>query len=200
MYSLNKLKTLLFYGLATLAALLQLGCETTGGSTSNPVLAEPKSSAVLRAGDGISVTLNGIPDPSTSDVQIDDQGFISLAYIGRLQASGNTASELGEMIRKAYISQKIYRELSISVYVTDRFIYVGGEVAAPGRVIWTPDLTLTKAIQAAGGFSLYAKEHAVQVTREQETYTINTNTARKEPSQDPKLFPGDSINIPRSAF
>jgi polysaccharide export outer membrane protein len=40
------------------------------------------------------------------------------------------------------------------VSVTERYIYVGGEVQRPGRIVWTPDLTLAKAIQAAGGFTL----------------------------------------------
>lgn len=176
-----------------------LGCATTGDGT-NPTLREPKISAVLRAGDGLNVSLQGIPDPSANDVQIDDLGFISLPYIGRIEAAGLTTSEVGDKIRDTYISKKIYKKVNVSVYVTDRYIYVGGEVAAPGRVIWTPDLTLTKAIQSAGGFSLYAKENAIQLTREQRTYTLSVYIAQSNPNEDPKLYPGDSINVPRSAF
>lgn len=179
-------------------AFVLSGCETT--NVSNPQIAAPKSSAVLRPGDGLNISLQGIPDGSANDVQIDDQGYISLPYIGRIQATGLTASEVGENIRRAYIEKKLYRDINVAVYVTDRFIYVGGEVAGPGRVVWTPDLTLTKAIQAAGGFSLYAKEEAVQLTRDEQSYTLNAITAQSTPAQNPKLFPGDSISVPRSAF
>jgi polysaccharide export outer membrane protein len=86
------------------------------------------------------------------------------------------------------------------VSVTERFVYVGGEVQRPGRIVWTPDLTAAKAIQSAGGFSLYAKETAVSLVRERNAYTIDVKLAQKEPAQDPHLMPGDSLQVPRSPF
>ena len=50
--------------------------------------------------------------------------------------------------------------------MTERYVYVGGEVSRPGRVVWSPDLSLTKAIQTAGGFSIYAKKTGVFLNRE----------------------------------
>ncbi|MSU72940.1 MAG: hypothetical protein EXS43_11445 [Opitutus sp.] len=82
--------------------------------------------------------------------------------------------------------------------VTERYIYVGGEVQRPGRIIWTPDLT--KAIQSAGGFTLYAKETAVSLVREKDAYPIDVKLAQKIRDQDPHLVPGDSLQIPRSPF
>lgn len=84
--------------------------------------------------------------------------------------------------------------------VTERYVYVGGEVARPGRIVWTPDLTLTKAIQAAGGFTLYAKEAKVALIRENTAYEIDADLAQRKPEQDLRLVPGDSIQVPRSAF
>lgn len=77
---------------------------------------------------------------------------------------------------------------------------MGGEVQRPGRIEWTPDLTMTKAIQAAGGFTLYAKENANNVVRDQKAYTLDARFAQKSPGEDPKLLPGDSLQIDRSAF
>jgi polysaccharide biosynthesis/export protein VpsN len=73
-------------------------------------------------------------------------------------------------------------------------------VAHPGRIVWTPDLTLTKAIQAAGGFTLYAKEGRVALIRERTAYEIDAQLALSHPEQDPHLVPGDSLQVPRSPF
>lgn len=178
------------------------GCETTGGAhgAENPQLAASASSALLRAGDSLGVSLQGIPDPSVRDVQVDDQGNISLPYIGSLRAAGLTASDLSQQIRRTYIDRDYYRTIDVSVTVTGRFVYVGGEVQRPGRIEWTPDLTMTKAIQAAGGFTLYARESAVSVVRDQTAYTLDVRLAQRSPAEDPHLMPGDSIQVDRSAF
>lgn len=184
-----------------LAVVTLAGCASGGGMAGeNPSPAAPKSAASLRPGDTLQVNLQGIPDPSSNDVQIDDEGTVSLPFIGRLKAAGLTPSQLAADIRQRYIAKQIYRNVDVSVYVTDRYVYVGGEVKAPGRVVWTPDLTLTKAVQSAGGFSLYAREGAVKLTREQKVYVIDVDLAREQPTEDPKLFPGDSILVERSPF
>jgi protein involved in polysaccharide export with SLBB domain len=90
--------------------------------------------------------------------------------------------------------------VNVSVSVTERYIYVGGEVQRPGRIIWTPDLTVAKAIQSAGGFTLYAKETAVNLVRENAAYPIDVKLAQRSPAQDPRLVPGDSLQVPRSPF
>jgi protein involved in polysaccharide export with SLBB domain len=95
------------------------------------------------------VSLLGIPEPTNSNVQIDEQGLIRLQYIGAVTAAGLTTSELSQSIRDAYVSKKFYTTLDVSVNVTERYIYIGGEVQRPGRIVWSPDLTLSKAVQSA---------------------------------------------------
>lgn len=179
------------------------GCETvapTTGGLHNPTIPSASSTAQLRAGDSLTVALQGIPDPSTNAVQIDERGIISLPFIGTIPAANSTASELSQRIRETYISRKIYTTVDVSVSVTERYIYIGGEVQRPGRIVWTPDLTLTKAIQSAGGFSLYAKEAAITLVRDNGSYQVNAQVAQKNPLDDPRLMPGDSLQVPRSAF
>ncbi|WED66083.1 polysaccharide biosynthesis/export family protein [Synoicihabitans lomoniglobus] len=178
------------------------GCETTSvtGGATNPKIPEASSSALLRPGDSLGIALQGIPDPSAHNVQIDDQGLISLPFVGGVQAAGLTASDLSAQIRQTYVAQNFYRTIDVSVTVTERFVYVGGEVQRPGRIVWTPDLTMTKAIQAAGGFTLYARESAINVVREQAAYTLDARLAQRSPAEDPRLLPGDSIQVDRSAF
>ncbi len=166
----------------------------------NPKVAAPTLSAQLRPGDTMMVSLLGIPEPLNSNVQIDEQGFIRLQYIGAVTAAGLTTSELSQSIRDAYITKKFYTTLEVSVNVTERYIYIGGEVQRPGRIPWSPDLTLAKAVQSAGGFTLYAKETRVTLTRDRQATEFDVKLAQRQPEQDPLLFPGDSIQVPRSAF
>jgi protein involved in polysaccharide export with SLBB domain len=184
-----------------LAALgLLAGCVVPEATGRNPVIPSAASSSQLRPGDSLTISIVGVPDPSTNSVQVDDQGIISLPYIGAVKATDATTAGLTQRIRDAYISKKIYNSVDISVSVTERYVYVGGEVEKPGRIVWTPDLTAAKAIQAAGGFTLYAKEDRVSVVRNQAIYEIDIKLAQKNPSQDPRLDPGDSIQVSRSAF
>jgi polysaccharide biosynthesis/export protein VpsN len=187
--------------IATVALLgLLAGCATSEPTGHNPTIPSAASSSELRPGDSLTIAIIGVPDPTTNSVQIDDRGLISLPYIGAIQASGETTAGLTQNIREAYVTKKIYTSVDISVSVTERYVYVGGEVEKPGRIIWTPDLTAAKAIQAAGGFTLYAKQDRVGVVRNQILYVLDIKLAQTNPSQDPRLDPGDSIQVSRSAF
>ena len=194
-----RLKSPLF---ALLGALLfASGCNNphqVGGG--NPKLPAAGSVANLRSGDSLVITLQGVPDPTANTLQIDEQGLVTLPYIGQVTAAGTTTAGLSQKIREAYVSKKIYTTVDVSVSVTERYVYVGGEVARPGRIIWTPDLTVTKAVQAAGGFTLYAKEARISLVRDRAAYDIDANLAQKSPMEDPRLMPGDSIQVPKSAF
>jgi polysaccharide export outer membrane protein len=192
-------RSALLLGLMALCAGIPTGCETAG-NTANPSVPESSSSALLRPGDSLTISLQGIPDASQHTVQIDDQGLINLPYIGNLTAAGLMSAELSQQIRQTYIARNYYTTIDVSVTVTERYVYVGGEVSHPGRIVWTPDLTLTKAIQSAGGFTLYAKEAKVTLIRERKAYDIDAALAQQKPDQDPRLVPGDSVQVPRSPF
>ena len=191
-----------FAALALLAAaFLSGGCATSGDGTPAPTrIPEAGSTAQLRPGDSLTVALQGVPDPSTNNVQIDEQGLISLPFIGAVKAAGSTLADVSQRIRETYLQRRIYTAVDVSVVVTERFVYVGGEVQRPGRISWTPDLTVAKAIQAAGGFTLYAKENAVSLVRDQAAYSVDVKAARKDPSRDPRLVLGDSLQVSRSPF
>ena len=186
--------------LALALACLLGACGSSPATSANPRLPVPASTAQLRPGDSLNIALQGVPDASVNTVQINEQGLITLPFIGSVQAAEGTTAELSQRIRDTYIAKRIYTAVDVSVSVTERFVYVGGEVQRPGRIVWTPDLTAAKAIQSAGGFSLYAKETAVSLVREKGAYTIDVKLAQKDPTQDPRLMPGDSLQVPRSPF
>src|SRR3954471_4736365 len=91
---------------------LVAGCGTPGSANAaNASIPVAASTAQLRPGDSLSISLQGVPDPSTNPVQIDDQGLISLPYIGTLTAAGVSTAELSQRVRETYISKKIYTTL-----------------------------------------------------------------------------------------
>src|SRR5262245_58427837 len=193
-------RRVLLSGLAAFLVFFESGCGTTPSPSANPTVPVPTTTAQLRPGDSLVIAIQGVPDPSSNTVQIDEQGLISLPFIGTLTAAGVSTAELSQRVRETYLANKIYTAVDVSVTVTERYIYVGGEVQRPGRIVWTPDLSVAKAIQSAGGFTLYAKETAVNLVRENHAYPIDVKIAQKNPSQDPPLMPGDSLQVPRSPF
>jgi polysaccharide export outer membrane protein len=168
----------------------------------NPTIPESIAASALRPGDVLKISIQSVLDPIDLDTQVSDTGLIALRYIGNISASGLTPSQLAERIQRTYITQKIYREnqIDVSVSLGDRFVFVGGEVERQGRVLWAADLSLSNAITAAGGFSLYARETLVTLIRDGKAYNVNVRLARKDPSQDIRLLPGDQIEVPRSSF
>src|SRR5687767_10338507 len=54
---------------------------------------------------------------------------------------------------------------TITIVTTNRFVFVGGEVRHPGRFNWTEGLTLTNAVQAAGGFTDFANRSGLELRR-----------------------------------
>ena len=190
--------------LATALLFAVAGCGTGPFSASNPsrnpVLPNADNAASLRPGDNLVIVLQGIPDPSSNQVQIDDKGLISLPFIGTQKAAGQTTALFAQQVRDTYIAKKIYTQVDVSVTVTERYVYVGGEVARPGRVVWAPDITVSKAVQAAGGFAIYARPGQVTLVRDGVSYLIDVTLAQKNPAEDPRLLPGDSLNVPKSVF
>jgi polysaccharide biosynthesis/export protein VpsN len=160
--------------------------------------------ARLREGDQVEIRLGGVPADEMSSITgmytVDGQGFINLAHIGKVRAAGLTQAELQSAIENAYKTGQIYTNptITVSVPTTARFVDVGGDVRSPQRVPFTPDLTLLGAINASGGFTEYANQSKVRLLREGEVVIIDVREIRQDPSKDPRLVPGDKIEVPQS--
>ena len=101
-----------FFSRVPLLGLMMLlffvaSCGTGGTTAANPQIPVPVSTAQLRPGDSLNIALQGVPDPSTNTVQIDDQGLISLPFIGTLTAAAISTAELSQRIRETYVAKKI---------------------------------------------------------------------------------------------
>ncbi|MEO5755011.1 MAG: SLBB domain-containing protein [Chthoniobacterales bacterium] len=81
-----------------------------------------------------------------------------------------------------------------------RFVNIGGAVRSPNRIPFTEDMTLLTAISAAGGFNDFADQKRVRLLRGSEAKVYDVRQFRREPALDPKLQPGDKIEVPQSFF
>ncbi len=128
--------------------------------------------------------------------RIGEDGTISLTLIGSVQAAGKTVGELKKEIHDQYVP-KYFTELSVGIKGETTFFYVDGEVQQRGAKEFPGDMTLVKAITAAGGFTDFAKQTKVRLTRGNHTQIINVKKAISDPKYDVPVFPGDKIHVPR---
>jgi polysaccharide export outer membrane protein len=110
-----------------------------------------------------------------SGFEIDLNGMLDFPYAGKIKAAGLTQPELQAILTKrlAVYLRDPKVTMKVQSYRSKR-VYVDGEVKAPGvQPINDIPMTLTEAINRAGGMNPVADQSRVMVTREGKTYHIN---------------------------
>jgi polysaccharide export outer membrane protein len=170
-------------------AMTAPGLETTNG-----VL--PR----LHVGDTITITFSGVDDPdlTAQEKPIKEDGSITLPYIGRVEAAGQTPGELEDLIHNLYVPA-FYKHLNVTVKTTsDRVYFVRGEVSRPDRYIYVGPITVTKAIASAGDFNEFANHKNVWLIRANgQRFKLNATAILNGEAPDPPIFPGDQIVVKR---
>jgi protein involved in polysaccharide export with SLBB domain len=156
--------------------------------------------ARFHVGETVSIIFSGIPDiVPQHDEQIKEDGNINLPLINTVKAVGKTAGQLQNEIHDLYVP-KYYVRLTVTVKPGDLIYYVRGEVKNPGRQLYVGETTVTKAITSAGDFTDYAS-HTVDLIRANgSVIQINVEKALEDPTLDPKIYPGDQVNVHRRIF
>jgi protein involved in polysaccharide export with SLBB domain len=181
--------------------LLLAGCAGSTSSHSASVPVSPVPSDSIRVGDKITVRLTGVPTDASyiNEIQIPDSGDITLPDLTTtFHAAGLRPGDLAAQITAAYKDNKIYTNPNITIIPEERYVNVGGDVRSPMRVLYTPDLTLLSAINSAGGFTEYAEKHHVRILRGSQVIIIDAKKAADTPGDDPVVYPGDQITVPRT--
>ena len=193
-------------GLAVLAlASVLAGC----GTNTPPPLDQPQAQAQapngltdpLRISDRLKIDLTGTPETiEPSEQEIKEDGTINIQLIGRVQAAGKTPGQGEKDIQDALVP-RYYAHANVTVTPSGRFFYVGGETgpsSSGGRIIFSGPITVTRAIDAAGGFSPFANKKKVRLTRvDGKSLIVNCRKAVLHPELDPPVYPGDRIYVPR---
>lgn len=158
--------------------------------------------ATFRPGDTFQLQLSGMPLEYSQEfalqLTIGDDGTISLPHIGVVRAAGQSSQQLARAIEQKLVSEKIFTGpvAVINVQPQSRFVTIGGAVRAPQALPWSPDMTLSNALKRVGGIGDFGSDKKIRVTRDGKTQVFNLRLAGKDPNQNPKLLPGDEVEVP----
>jgi len=160
---------------------------------------------VLQKGQSIVLRISGVPIDEISLVSakygISDAGTITLPYLkGAITASGMKPSALARKIEAAYRSAEIYTQPTIQVDSSgasgggsERFLSVMGEVKAPRSISYAAGMTLLDAIAQCGGFTDFADEKKVKLTRGTTVTYHQLNSS--DPKENTRLQPNDIVTV-----
>lgn len=198
--------------MAMCALLVWTGCATTGGGdgysggsgTNAPVgVGIGTTSDIIRPSEQITIELLD----TGSNVQkleqsVADDGTITLPMItNRVQAAGLKEPQLQDAIRDLYVP-RYYKRMTVNIKRENRFFWVRGEVKSSGQRPYTGDMTLTKAIAAAGDFTEYANRTNIEIIRGNGVVTkVKWKDAVKNPKKhDLPIYPGDTVHVHQSIW
>jgi polysaccharide export outer membrane protein len=205
----------LFFGVSVIFLILAIaGCQTAKPSTrTEPVQSEsaqpeplPESALILAPGDGIDIKF--FHTPELNDTQtVRPDGKITLQLVGEVMVQGKTPEELRAELIKLYTPELKNLEIAVIVRsLSDRRVYVGGEVNKPGVIPMPGRLTALEAIVEAGGFKMEtANLKSVVVIRQREGKLRGSLIDFSETPNgqvDPSFYlqPRDIIYVPETAI
>ncbi len=165
----------------------------------------------LAAGDRVTYQVLEDGDDPKSMV-VSDSGVLEVPYLGPFPAASKTCRQLAQEL-KVVLEKKYYYQatviISVDSMVSQGVIYLVGAVKAPGPLELPRDeiLTVSKAILRAGGFTDFANQREVRVTRKQEggpndVFTVNVSGVldKGDASDDPAVEAGDLIFVPEKTI
>lgn len=194
------------------------GAPSAGAMTAAPgtvstgtLAANPSSSAALvdvatyrlAPGDLLDVKFPYHPEENER-VPVRPDGRINLQVVGDINAAGRTVKELeGTIVDKASVT---LRNPVVSVVITqlaEHKVFVGGQVAKPGFVLFQEGMTPLQAIVERGGFTDDAKTDQVvymhRIGDQVQTQKIDLEAIVKGKSTDQvALAPDDILIVPRT--
>ena len=142
-------------------------------------------------------------------LMVTESGDLEVPYYGLVHAAGKTCRQLAPEI-KGLLEKKLYYQATVilaletanKTLVTGK-VYVTGQVRQPGGfdILATENLTLSKAILDAGGFSDFSDKKHVRLVRKtadgEKTFVVNVQAVWEgHLDQDATVQPGDTVVVP----
>ena len=136
------------------------------------------SASMLPAGVPGAVGVAGVavsPMQPQSGFEIDQQGMLDFPYAGKLKLAGLTTVEAHAQVVRSLSRYLKNPKVTMRVLTyRSKRVYIDGEVKQPGvQAINDLPMTLTEAINRAGGVTPMADQSRIMVSREGKTYQIN---------------------------
>jgi len=175
-----------------------LNADRAGAETNLP----PFKADTIHVGDRVTVTFSGLSTPLLPhDEQVREDGQIKPPMLSQpVMAAGKTVGDLQDELHRLYVPA-FFKTLTVTVTIPERYFWVGGEVKMPGQKPYLSQMTVVKAIQAAGDFTDFANRRSVIITRtDNTTEIVDCKKAIRNPKLDLPVYPGDKIHVPRRSF
>ncbi len=181
--------------------------KTSTAGDDRPALERRNPRYKLCASDVLGLTFPNTPEfDQTVNVQPD--GFISLAGVGDVHVEGLTTAEANAAIKTAY--SKILQEPALTIELKDfnkPYFMVNGQVYKPGKFDLRGYTTASQAIAMAGGFQDSAKHSQVLLFRRvnDSWYEVKTLDMKKilqghDVNEDPEIRTGDLLFVPQNTI
>ena len=118
----------------------------------------------LYPGDEIDVAVPSAPELNKT-LTVQPDGRLNLALAGPIMVADRTIQDSERLITRAYASQLLRPEVTLTVRAAPLKVFVGGEVAKAGVYDMPGDMDALRAIIEAGGFQDTAKKSQVVIIR-----------------------------------
>jgi polysaccharide export outer membrane protein len=193
-----------------LVSLLVTGCAACGVKAPNyDYASEPdprKGEYVLGVGDDLTITV-WQNDALSTDATIRPDGTITMPLIGDMHASGETPSNLKQIIlerAKDYVKIKP-DEVTVAVRGANSYRFtVSGEITRPGIITSEYYVTVAEAVALAGGFTRFAKRNEMVLMRRPPKsgdvrhipLAYDLLATGEHPEMNLVLIAGDSLYVP----
>lgn len=220
-------------GIAALVPAWMAGCagvrtsETVTGSGTGPagvqvpVVGEEVAGNAMRLRRGlvirVKVLVAGKEEVVEPSKRVSDSGQVTLPLVGTIGTLDMQPDELEARLAEAYSKYFVEPQVIVDVVKDERpdamspwgSVTVLGRVKQPGRIAIPPtmDLTVSAAIQRAGGFDSSSRKTAIRVTRRapdgsMDVREVNLDAvgSRGEVGHDIVLKPDDVVFVPELVF
>lgn len=130
-------------------------------------------------------------------VKVDDAGFITIPYAGRILAAGHTTTELQNIIQAALAGRSQSPQVLVSQHrsITNS-IMISGEVANSGRLsLETNRETVLDIIAMAGGYRGDPSDLIVKIDRGANRSEFRLDDLQRSVAGELRIFPGDRITL-----
>ena len=162
---------------------------------------------ILRTSDSFDVNFAFSPEFNQTLV-VEPDGYVTFRGAGSVHVAGQTLPQLTDTIKKAYAG--ILHDPLVTVALKDfekPYFIAAGQVAKPGKYDLRGDLSLTEAVNIAGGFTEASKHSQVLLFRrvgdskvEAQVFDLKKMLASRNLQEDPHLLPGDMLFVPQNAI
>jgi polysaccharide export outer membrane protein len=129
------------------------------------------------------------------DQMVDDQGFISVPFAGRISAAGKSLQNIEAEIAQRLSGKANQPQVLVRLtHNSSANATVVGDVNTSTRVPLIPgNDRLLDALAAAGGVRQPVTKMTIQVTRAKNVYSLPLETIIRNPEQNVTLLPGDVV-------